>query len=91
MGSPGQNVIEGIISFYSFCILAYVLMSWFRPTGIVFDIYRILGQICEPYVGIFRRIMPATGGMDFSPLVAMLVLEYLIRPLLVRLVGMTGL
>ena len=89
--SAGASVVNGIISFYSFCILAYVLMSWLSPTGIVFDIYRILGQICEPYIGIFRRILPATGGIDFSPLVAMLALEYLIRPALVTLVRITGL
>ena len=89
--SAGASVVNGIVSFYSFCILGYVLMSWFRPTGIAFDIYQILGQICEPYVGIFRRIMPATGGIDFSPLVAMLVLQYLIGPLLVKLVVITGL
>lgn len=89
--SPGTGIVNGIVSFYSFCILAYVLMSWFRPAGIFYDIYTILGQICEPYIGLFRRIMPATGGMDFSPLVAMLVLEYLIRPGLVTLIRITGL
>lgn len=89
--SAGTGVVQGIVSFYSFCILAYVLMSWFRPSGIFYDIYKILGQICEPYVGIFRRIMPATGGIDFSPVVAMLVLQLLIGPLLVKLVGIAGL
>ncbi len=71
------RVLSGLITFYEYCILAYVLMSWFRPSGILYDIYKILGQICEPYVGIFRRIMPATGGIDFSPVVAMLVLQLL--------------
>jgi YggT family protein len=89
--SAGAGVVNGIISFYSFCILAYVLMSWFRPTGVLYDIYKILSQICEPYVGIFRRILPSTGGIDFSPLVAMLVLEYLIRPGLVTLLRIAGL
>ncbi|MGB4592687.1 MAG: YggT family protein [Coriobacteriia bacterium] len=87
-----EGVLNSLISFYSTAIFVYVLMSWFRPTGIFFDIYRILGQICEPYIGLFRRILPMSGGgIDFSPLVAILVLQYLIRPGLVTLLRMTGL
>lgn len=86
------GLANGLISFYSLAIFAYVVLSWFRPTGIVYDAYRVLGQICEPYIGLFRRIVPLVGGgIDFSPWVALLVLEYLIRPALVRLLGMTGL
>jgi len=85
------GLVTGLISFYELCIFAYVLMSWFRPTGVLYDIYRILGQICEPFVGIFRRILPIAGGFDFSPIVAILVLRLLIEPLLVTLLRMTGL
>lgn len=85
------RVIDGLISFYSVAIFAYVIMSWFRPTGILYDIYRVLGQICEPYIGIFRRIVPSMGGIDFSPWIAVLVLQYLIRPALVTLLGSIGL
>ena len=72
-----SSIVQSIVSFYEFCIIAYVIMSWFRPTGIIYDIYRVLGQICEPYVGIFRRIVPQMGGFDFSPIVAILVLRLL--------------
>jgi len=85
------NLVNSIISFYSLCIFAYVIMSWFRPSGLAYDIYRVLGQICEPYIGVFRRILPAMGGIDFSPWVAILALRYLIGPLLVTLLGMAGL
>lgn len=85
------RVIDGLISFYSVAIFAYVIMSWFRPTGILYDVYRVLGQICEPYIGIFRRIVPSMGGIDFSPWIAVLVLQYLIRPALVTLLGSIGL
>ncbi|MHB1341104.1 MAG: YggT family protein [Coriobacteriia bacterium] len=86
------GVVHSLLSFYATAIFVYVLMSWFRPTGVLFDIYRILGQICEPYIGLFRRILPmGGGGMDFSPLVAILVLQYLIRPGLVTLLRMIGL
>lgn len=87
-------VIARILDFYSLLIFIYVIMSWFPVGrgGIVTDVYRVLGSVCEPYIGIFRRIVPMTGaGIDFSPLVALLVLRYLIQPALVSLVRMTGL
>ena len=86
-----SGLVQSIISFYSLCIFAYVIMSWFRPTGVFYDIYRVLGQICEPYVGIFRRIVPAMGGIDFTPWIAVLVLQYLIGPVLVTLLRTAGL
>jgi YggT family protein len=79
------GITDSLVSFYSTLIIVYVLMSWFRPSGIFYDIYRVLGQLCEPYIGIFRRIVPLVGSLDLSPLVALLVLEYLIRPILIRL------
>lgn len=86
-----SSAVGSIVSFYSFCIFAYVIMSWFRPTGIFYDIYKMLGQICEPYIGIFRRIVPAMGRVDFTPVIAMLVLQYLIGPGLVTLLVKAGL
>lgn len=86
------RIVGSLVSFYSMAIFAYVILSWFRPTGVVYDIYRVLGQICEPYIGIFRKVVPLVGGgIDFSPWVAVLVLQYLIRPVLVTLLGYTGL
>ncbi|MDI6693385.1 MAG: YggT family protein [Anaerosomatales bacterium] len=80
------GIVDSLVSFYSTLIIVYVVMSWFRPTGAFYDIYRVLGQLCEPYIGVFRRIVPPVGSIDFSPFVALLTLEYLIRPILVRLV-----
>ncbi|MCE5191757.1 MAG: YggT family protein [Actinomycetia bacterium] len=86
-----STLVQRIISFYSLCIFIYVIMSWFHPTGVLYDIYRILGQLCEPYIGIFRRVVPAMGGIDFTPWIAVLVLQYLIGPLLVTLLRTAGL
>ncbi len=84
------GLVDRLVSFYSLLIVVYVILSWFRPRGIVYDVYRILEQLCEPYIGLFRRIVPTAGGLDFSPFVALLVLEYLIRPALSTLVRMIG-
>ncbi len=85
------GLVQSLISFYGILVFVYVIMSWFRPTGFMYDIYRVLAQVCEPYVGIFRRIVPPMGAVDFSPWIAVLVLQYLIGPLLVTLLRTIGL
>jgi len=77
-----MGIILRLIDFYEMLIIVYVLMSWFRPSsGILLDAYVALGTVVEPWVGIFRRIVPHVGMFDFSPLVAILVLR-LIQTLL---------
>lgn len=80
----GFSSIGGLLSillrFYSYLIIAYVLMSWIPNTdGFVGEIRSVLATLCEPYVGLFRRILPmaAVGGagLDFSPFVALIVLQ----------------
>jgi YggT family protein len=81
------RVVDGVLYFYGMLILVYVIMSWFRPSGFFFEVFRVIGSVVEPYVGLFRRLMPNTGAIDFSPLAAILVLQVLIRPLLSKLLG----
>ncbi len=76
------SIVNSLLYFYSLLILVYVIMSWFRPTGFLWEVFQVIGSVVEPYIGLFRRFMPNTGMIDFSPLVAILVLQYLIRPLL---------
>ncbi len=75
-----MGIILRLIDFYEMLIIVYVLMSWFRPSsGILYDAYAALGTVVEPWVGIFRRIVPLFGMIDFSPLVAILVLQLIQR------------
>ena len=77
-------IIIQLVNVYTFLIFIYVLMSWipFRG-GVLGDIYRVLGRICDPYLNLFRRFIPPIGGMvDVSPIVAFLVLQFGARLLL---------
>ncbi|MEO6577943.1 MAG: YggT family protein [Candidatus Limnocylindria bacterium] len=59
-------------------LIARVLMSWTNPRGgggLVAFIY----QATEPILAPIRRVLPATGGIDWSPLVAMLILGVIVR------------
>lgn len=57
-------------------ILGRVLMSWFDPAG-SYRISRILYDMSEPILLPVRRILPAFGGVDWSPLFTMITLNLL--------------
>ena len=75
------NLIYTLANAYSMVIFIYVLMSWIpMKRGIVADIDRVLGQLCDPYLNLFRRFIPPIGGMvDISPIAALLVLQLAAR------------
>ncbi len=83
-------IVGALITFYTWVIVAYVLMSWFRPSGALLDVYHILGTVCEPYLSLFRRFVPVAGGLDFSPWIAIIVLQ-LVGSVVVRALGAAGL
>lgn len=73
------NIIYNVVHIYAGIILVYCIFSWFpnsRSAGIIGDIYRILGKIVNPYLNLFRKIIPPIGGsLDISPIIAMIALE----------------
>ena len=75
------SLIVSLADVYTFIIFVYVLMSWIpMRTGVIGDIYRVLGSLCDPYLDLFRRFIPPIGGMvDVSPIVALLVLQFGVR------------
>lgn len=80
-------LIVKLVDAYSMIIFVYVMMSWL-PTvnGIIGDIYTVLGRICDPYLNLFKKLIPPIGGMvDITPIIALLVLQFAVR-LLVGLV-----
>jgi YggT family protein len=71
--------VRRVLWVYEMLIFAYALMSWFQGLGGgALVIYRLLGRVCEPFVGLIRRVLPAQisggSGVDLSPLIAMLLL-----------------
>jgi YggT family protein len=82
--SSAETFINVFISLYSFVILAYIITSWLRlpysPT--LNRIQRFLYDVCEPYLRLFRRLLPAPGGIDFSPVLAFIALGVIDRLLI---------
>ena len=76
-----KYLIVSLADAYSMVLFVYVLMSWF-PTdrGILADINRVLAKVCDPYLNLFRKLIPPLGGMvDVTPIIALLVLQFGVR------------
>lgn len=83
-----QNFVDVFISVYILVIILWVLASWFRIPYSLKPVERFLHEVCDPYLGRWRRILPSLGPLDLSPLVgivALLLLGGIIDALLSRL------
>ena len=65
--------ITYLFNFYEYSMLAYILTSWVPQLKNNF-IVEFLETICEPYLKVFRRIIPPIGMLDISPVAALIVL-----------------
>ncbi|TML70219.1 MAG: YggT family protein [Actinobacteria bacterium] len=85
-----QSFVSVFIYVYTLLILGYIVTSWVRlPYSPWLNrVQRFLYDVCEPYLRLFRRILPTFGPLDLSPVVgvaALLILGRLVNVLLGRL------
>ena len=83
-------VIYFAITIYAWLIVARAVMSWLHPRRgtAVYRVNAVLVDVTEPYLGLFRRVIPMARiggtGVDFGAAVALLVL-FIVLQVLVRL------
>ncbi len=84
MISALRILLISVLDLYFYVILASVIASWLvgfgildRYNRIVQTIVRTLDALTEPVFGPVRRIIPALGGLDLSPLIVLLLLQFL--------------
>jgi YggT family protein len=82
--SSANSFIWAFAAVYTVVIFAYIILSWVRlPYSPWLNrIQRFLYEVVEPYLRLFRRILPSMGGLDLSPLVATVVLWILVAALM---------
>lgn len=86
------NYISALIYIYGLVIIAYIVSSLLLSLGLRVPYSRwsdaVLGflrDVSEPYLRLFRRILPPFGGLDLSPMIALFLL-YLVGGVLVSAV-----
>jgi len=70
------GVLDMLLSMLSFVIIARAVLSWVSPDPYN-PIVRMIHQISEPILFPIRRRVPYMGGMDFAPVVALLIIFFL--------------
>ena len=76
-----MGLLLEIISIYKFLLIAAVVVSWVAPNS-QHPLVLLLERVTEPVLAPLRRIIPPFGGLDLSPMVAIIALNYLPRLLL---------
>ena len=69
--------VNVFISVYALIVFLYVLTSWIRLPYSFNPVQRFLYEVCEPYLRVWRRFLPSFGGLDLSPMVAIIALVLL--------------
>jgi uncharacterized protein YggT (Ycf19 family) len=84
--SKAETFVNVFITVYTIVLLVYIVMSWLRlPYSPWLNrIQRFLYDVSEPYLRLFRRVLPSMGPLDLSPMIGIIVL-WLIDRVLIRI------
>jgi YggT family protein len=72
------NFIRLLVTVLWFLLIARVVLSWTNPTG-GGGLTAFIYQATEPILAPIRRVLPPTSGIDWAPLIAMLLLGVILR------------
>lgn len=71
-----QQTAGLLLNYIFFAVLARVILSWVAPDPYN-PIVRVIAQITEPVMAPARRLLPPMGGLDLSPIVVLLGVQFL--------------
>lgn len=69
-----ERFLGVFVGVYVLVIFLYVLTSWIQLPYSLRGVQRFLHDVCEPYLRLWRRILPMAGPIDLSPMVAVIAL-----------------
>jgi YggT family protein len=69
-----EHFLDVFVVVYVLAIFLYVLTSWIQLPYSLRPVQRFLYDVCEPYLRLWRRILPTAGPIDLSPMVAVIAL-----------------
>jgi YggT family protein len=82
------GVLSGIIYVYTILIIVHIIVQLLFAAGlrppysrVTNAVLQFLRDTCEPFLRLFRRLIPGIGGIDFSPILAIITLQIVNRVL----------
>jgi YggT family protein len=73
-----SSLLSEVIRIYSYIVLASVIVSWVAPQS-NHPALQLLRSVTEPVFDKVRRVVPAMGGLDLSPMIVLIALHFLQR------------
>lgn len=71
-----SEIARLLLSYIFWAVLARVILSWVAPDPYN-PVVRVVAQITEPVMAPARRLLPPMGGLDLSPIVVLLAIQFL--------------
>ena len=71
------QALSTFLSIYTVLLIIRILLSWFPNVDWLYPPFSVLSQLTDPYLTVFRSIIPPLGGIDLSPILAFLLLSFL--------------
>ena len=82
--NPFINLINSILSLYSFALIAWLIMGWLIRFEIINQyqtfvktLVNVGYRLVEPVLYQIRRLVPPISGIDLSPIIAILLINFL--------------
>jgi YggT family protein len=72
-----------LVNLYEIIIIIRAVISWFSPDPYN-PLYQLLIRITEPVLSWFRRLIP-TAGIDLSPLIVLLLLDFVVKRIIISI------
>jgi YggT family protein len=71
------STLSIFITIYTGLLIVRILLTWFPNISFYDQPFATLAQLTDPYLNLFRSIIPPLGGMDLSPMLAIFLLQLL--------------
>lgn len=84
------EVLASFVNIYLILLFIRVLLTWFPNVSWNSQPFASLSQVTDPYLNLFRSIIPPMGGIDFSPMLGFFALTFLQRLLMVASANTSG-
>jgi YggT family protein len=87
------NYVDALFLVYILIIFVYILLNLIFALGVrppysrwSDSVLKFLRDVCEPYLGLFRRFIPPIGMFDLSPMIGIILL-YFVRTIVVNAIA----
>lgn len=71
------KIVDNIFYFFYLIIILRIFLTWIPSIDWHQQPFKSIREVTDMYLDIFRRFIPPVGGLDFSPIIALIVLQIL--------------